>query len=211
MRAGWVCVLTLLGGGVARALDVPTRMELREVRYDVRAVDLPSGMRIVVEKDSTRPLIAVVSVVDVGGSDDPPGKEGLAHLVEHLAFRSLQDQKHSYSDLLELSGAARWNASTSWNLTTYHQVGSKDALSALLALESARIARPLAGITPEVFDAERQVVKNELFERDEQGLVTAISGRMAGASSHLVIRTPVRWVGPRRQSPLSRSRTHRRS
>jgi len=181
MRTGWVCVLALLGVGSARALDVPTRMELREVRYDVRAVDLPSGMRVVVEKDSTRPLVAVVSVVDVGGSDDPPGKEGLAHLVEHLTFRSLQDQKHSYSDLLELSGAARWNASTSWNLTTYHQVGSRDALSALLALEAARVARPLAGVTPEVFEAERQVVKNELFERDEQGLVTAIAGRMAGA------------------------------
>ena len=170
MRAGWLCVLTLLGGGVARALDVPTRMELREVRYDVRAVDLPSGMRVVVEKDSTRPLVAVVSVVDVGGSDDPPGKEGLAHLVEHLAFRSLQDQKHPFSDLLELSGAARWNASTSWNLTTYHQVGSKDALSALLALESARIARPLAGITPEVFEAERQVVKNELLRARRAGI-----------------------------------------
>jgi zinc protease len=174
-------MLALLGGSVARAIDVPTRMELRDVSYDVRSVDLPSGMRVVVEKDATRPLVAVVSVIDVGGSDDPPGKEGLAHLIEHLTFRSLQDQKHSYSDLLELSGAARWNASTSWNLTTYHQVGSKDALTALLSLEAVRMARPLAGITPEVFEAERQVVKNELFERDEQGLVTAIAGRMAGA------------------------------
>jgi zinc protease len=65
-------------------------MDLREVRYDVRTVDLPSGMRVVVEKGSTRPLVAVVNVVDVGGTDDPPGKEGLAHLVEHLAFRSVQ-------------------------------------------------------------------------------------------------------------------------
>jgi len=104
MRAGWLWVLVLLGGGAAWAVDVPTRMELREVRYDVRAVDLPSGMRVIVEKDSTRPLVAVVSVIDAGGSDDPPGKEGLAHLIEHLTFRSLQDQKHSYSDLLELSG-----------------------------------------------------------------------------------------------------------
>jgi hypothetical protein len=86
MRSGWLCVLTLLGGGVARALDVPTRMELRDVRYDVRSVDLPSGMRVIVEKDSTRPLVAVVSVVDVGGAEDPPGKEGLAQVSSTSPF-----------------------------------------------------------------------------------------------------------------------------
>jgi len=144
-------------------------------------VDLPSGMRVVVEKDATRPLVAVVSVVDVGGTDDPPGKEGLAHLVEHLAFRSIQDQKHPLSDLLEIAGAARWNATTTWDHTTYYEVGSKDSLDSLLALETARMARPLEGITPEVLEAERQIVKNELLQRDEQGFVTAISNRMSAA------------------------------
>src|SRR4029453_18060268 len=181
MRTGWLLGLSLVLGGTARGFDVPTRLDLREVRYDVRTVDLPSGMRVIVEKDASRPLGAVASVVDVGGSDDPPGKEGLAHLVEHLAFRSLQDQKRPFTDLLEIAGAARWNASTSWDLTTYYEVGSKGALDGLLALEIARIARPLEGVTPEVFEAERQIVKNELLQRDEQGFDTAIFRRMSAA------------------------------
>ncbi|HTS82313.1 MAG TPA: insulinase family protein [Myxococcaceae bacterium] len=181
MRTGWLLVPVLALGGASRGFDVPTRMELRDVPFDVRTVDLPSGMRVVVEKDSSRPLVAVVSVVDVGGANDPQGKEGLAHLVEHLAFRSLQDQKHTFSDLLEVAGAATWNATTSWDLTTYYEVGSKGALESLLALEAARIARPLEGITPAVFETEKQVVKNELLQRDEQGYDTAIFSRMSGA------------------------------
>jgi zinc protease len=168
-------------GSATRAEDVPTRLVIRNVQWDVRTVDLPSGMRVVVEKDDSRPLVAVVSVVDVGGADDPPGKEGLAHLVEHLAFRSVQDGKHPYNDLLEISGAARWNASTSWDLTTYYEVGSKQTLDSLLSLEAARIARPLEGVTPEVFEAERKVVKNELLQRDEQGVYTAVFSRLSGA------------------------------
>ena len=181
MQTRWLVVALLALGGRAWAFDVPTRMMFRDVQYDVRSVDLPSGMRVVVEKDPTRPLVAVVGVVDVGGADDPPGKEGLAHLVEHLTFRSIQDQKHAFNDLLEVAGAARWNASTSWDLTTYYEVGSKESLDALVALEVARLARPLQGVTPEVFEAERQVVKNELLQRDEQGFVTAVWTRMAAA------------------------------
>ena len=181
METRWLAVAVLAVAGRAWAFDVPTRMTFRDVQYDVRSVDLPSGMRVVVEKDPSRPLVAVVGVVDVGGSDDPPGKEGLAHLVEHLTFRSLQDQKHPYNDLLDVAGAARWNASTTWDLTTYYEVASKDAVDSLVALEVARLARPLLGVTPEVFEAERKIVKNELLERDEQGFVTAVSTRMTAA------------------------------
>jgi len=78
MRTGWLLVPVLALGGAARGFDVPTRMELRDVPFDVRTVDLPSGMRVVVEKDSSRPLVAVASVVDVGGANDPQGKEGLS-------------------------------------------------------------------------------------------------------------------------------------
>ncbi len=71
MRAAWVLIVFALGSA-ARAEDVPTRLVIRNVQWDVRTVDLPSGMRVVVEKDDSRPLVAVVSVVDVGGADDPP-------------------------------------------------------------------------------------------------------------------------------------------
>jgi zinc protease len=176
---GWWLVAML--GGAASAQDLPTKMEVRDVAYQVRTLDLPSGMRIVLEQDRSRPLVAVVSVVDVGGAQDPPGKEGLAHVVEHLAFRSVQDKRYPLSDLLEVAGAGRWNASTSWDQTLYYEVGGKESLSELVALEGARLLQPLLGLTKEVFDTELQVVRNELLERDEQGIFTAVSTKLNGA------------------------------
>ncbi|MGO8968332.1 MAG: M16 family metallopeptidase [Myxococcaceae bacterium] len=139
----------------------------------MRTLDLPSGMRIVLEVDHTRPLVGIASVVDCGAAQDPIGHEGLAHLVEHLTFRAQQQGKLQLSNLLEFQGAGDWNGFTEHDLTTYYEVGAREALSSLLHLEGARLSEPLAGIEENVFEAEREVVRNELLQRDENGLVTA--------------------------------------
>ncbi|HET9155852.1 MAG TPA: insulinase family protein, partial [Myxococcaceae bacterium] len=83
-------------------------------------MDLPSGTRFVLEQDRSRPLAMVAAVVDVGAADDPPGQEGLAHLVEHLAFRARTDGKHPHTELLELLGAGAWNGFTTHDVTVYY-------------------------------------------------------------------------------------------
>src|SRR5215213_4372881 len=57
-------------------------------RYDVRQTLLASGLRVGVERAPTRGMVGVVLVVGAGSVDDPRGKEGLAHLVEHLTFHA---------------------------------------------------------------------------------------------------------------------------
>jgi len=98
---------------------------LRAVVFNVGKVDLPSGMRIFLEEDRSQPLVAVVAVVDVGSAQDPPGKEGLAHLVEHLTFRARPDGKVQRSNLLDFAGVGRWNAFTTQDLTTYVSIGPR--------------------------------------------------------------------------------------
>src|SRR5215831_15020367 len=109
----------LLMAGVARAGGLPTHMEMRDLALPVRVLATPSGLRVIAEQDRSAPRAVVVVVVDTGAADDPPGQEGLAHLVEHLAFRARLDGKHPYTDLLDLAGAGTWNASTTHDLTTY--------------------------------------------------------------------------------------------
>jgi zinc protease len=139
----------------------------------VRTLDLPSGMRIVLEVDHSQPVVGIASVVDCGSVQDPVGQEGLAHLIEHLTFRAKPDGKLQLSTSFDFAGAGTCNASTDYDLTTYFEIGPRESLSALLQLEGTRLARPLAGIDQEVFDAEREVVRNELLQLDDNGQVSA--------------------------------------
>lgn len=105
----------------------------------------------------------------VGAGDDPVGKEGLAHLVEHLLF-----------DVEYVAGGARtsigaelgrvalsWNAATAKDHTTYQTFLAPGSLTDVLGVEVNRIAIGCAGLTPQIFAREREVVLNEL--RQNQG------------------------------------------
>lgn len=159
----------------------PDGVVIRDVAFKMGDLELPSGMRIVIEEDRSQPLVAVVAVVDVGSAQDPVGKEGLAHLVEHLTFRAKPDGKLMRSSLLDFAGASSWNAFTDHDLTTYVMVGPSEALPQLLALEGRRLLSPLAGLDARAFEVELGVVKNELNQRDEQGQATAVQSKLYGA------------------------------
>ena len=80
------------------ALPPPPRLQLRPPPLVARPrfehapwIDgevLPSGLLLLVESDMNATSAGVVAVVQGGSSEDPPGAEGLAHLVEHLTFRA---------------------------------------------------------------------------------------------------------------------------
>src|SRR5450631_1840027 len=130
----------------------PDGVVMRDVAVKMGDLELPSGMRIIIEEDRSQPLVAVVAVVDVGSAQDPVGKEGLAHLVEHLTFRAKPDGKLMRSSLLDFAGASSWNAFTDHDLTTYVMVGPSEALPQLLALEGRRLLSPLAGLDARAFE-----------------------------------------------------------
>ncbi|MGO9831599.1 MAG: M16 family metallopeptidase [Myxococcaceae bacterium] len=168
----------LLGTGGAAAL--PAGVALRNISFQMKSLELPSGMRIVIEEDHSQPLVVIVSVVDVGSAQDPEGKEGLAHLVEHLTFRAKPDGRLQRSTLLDFAAAGYWNAFTGHDLTTYETIGPREALAQLLALEGKRLLSPLQGLDARAFEVERAVVKNEITQRDEAGEVSAIQAQLYG-------------------------------
>lgn len=172
------CIGLWVGLIAGSAYAQPLRFEMPEMQYEVRTADLASGLRVVLQQDRSKPLVAVAVVVDVGSAADPIGQEGLAHLVAHLAFRARPDGKRSHTDLLEISGAGAWNEFTEHDLTTYYALASAEALPELLALEMSCVLDPLKGVDPGVFEAEREVVRNELRERDELGLVGGVSTQL---------------------------------
>lgn len=143
--------------------------ELNLPKYDIpiQMFTFPSGLRIVFQEDHTRPLVSITNVIDVGASDEPPGLEGMAHLIEHLNFRAIHKGLPKNWDVVkELAGDV--NAFTGLDNTTYITVAPMDAMVPLLRLESLRLQDAVEGVTEEVLNVEREVVRNELRMGVEQ-------------------------------------------
>ena len=118
-----------------------------------------------------------------GSLEDPPGKEGLAHLVEHLMFsRSLK-----FGDRLITVGtrldeiAITGNAFTRRDHTHYWSVVPPRHLEELFAIETVRMAGGCSAIEPEVFEREREVVRNEIRQRSAGDLGKIRPKLLAGA------------------------------
>jgi zinc protease len=134
---------------------------------------LKSGLRVIVKEDHSAPQVTIAAVYGVGATSDPKGIEGMAHFVEHLAFRSRPGGGPQYWDVLKRMGA-NFNASTSWDFTSYYTIAHKSNLAQMMQLEAWRLARTVEGVSPEQFKTEREVVRNELRQRWE----TTIGNKM---------------------------------
>lgn len=163
-RALPIAVLTSLAAGCA-AVGLPDKPVPRDFELSPYEIPLKSGLRVVVLPDHSTPLVTVVSAYGVGGTSDPKGVEGLAHFIEHLAFRTRPGNVQVWDHLKRLG--ADFNAFTSQDMTVYFETAHKDVLNEMLQIEAWRLSRTLDGVTPEVFTTEREVVRNELRQRGE--------------------------------------------
>jgi predicted Zn-dependent peptidase len=48
---------------------------------------LENGMKFIILENHQTPIVSFVTYADVGGVDEPDGKTGVAHFLEHLAFK----------------------------------------------------------------------------------------------------------------------------
>ncbi|MEC4983407.1 MAG: pitrilysin family protein [Oscillatoria sp. PMC 1068.18] len=60
---------------------------LDRVSSRVTEYKLDNGMKFIILKQETSPTISFVTYADVGGANEPDGKTGVAHFLEHLAFK----------------------------------------------------------------------------------------------------------------------------
>jgi len=133
--------------------------------------NFPSGLRVVFQEDHTQPVVSITAVNDRGSTADPPGKEGIAHVVEHLWFRSHQADTQGKPlpkiwDLLEEMGGVI-NAFTADDLTCYMTVAPATQLTTLMAFEGMRMRGAVTGVAADVLTVEREVIRNELRFRYE--------------------------------------------
>ncbi|WP_354066397.1 pitrilysin family protein [Devosia sp. 2618] len=144
-----------------------------ETGPDIANFTLENGLEVVVIPDHRAPIVTHMVWYKVGSADEPPGKSGIAHFLEHLMFKGTE--RHPAGEMeraiAEIGGEG--NAFTTNDVTAYFQTVSPDALPAMMDFEADRM-RGLV-LSEEVIGAERDVVLEERRMRVEgspQALLT---------------------------------------
>ncbi len=170
-----LCLLAL-APTAAQAANVPKAVyQLKLDEYNINTVDytFPSGLRILFQEDHTQPIVSVTNWFDRGSTydgtnADGESTEGIAHAVEHLAFRAKHGDLPKNWDVINQLGGIL-NASTSREWTNYMTVAPVDAAVPLLRIEALRMEDGVAGVTEADVEAEKAIVRNELRMGYESG------------------------------------------
>ena len=140
---------------------------------------LSNGMEIVVIPDRRLPIVTHMVFYRAGAADDPAGKSGLAHLLEHLMFKATRTlASGEFSRIITMIGG-RDNAYTTHDTTHYFQRVAKEHLPRVMALEADRMVN-LALDAKEVL-IERDVVREERRSTIEANPLVLLAEQMAAA------------------------------
>ena len=124
---------------------------------------LNNGMQVVVIENHKAPIVKHMVFYKVGAVDEPRGKGGIAHLLEHLMFRGTKKVKgQEFNRIMEQNGAES-NAFTSQDVTAYHQFLDISLLELAMFLEADRMKN--LKISDNDFETERDIVFQERKQR----------------------------------------------
>ncbi len=127
--------------------------------FGVSEFRLDNGMQVLVIPNHKAPVVKHMVWYKAGSVDEPHGRSGTAHLLEHLMFRGTRNIKDGqFNDIVSRNGGES-NAFTSLDYTAYHQFLDISRLELAMYLEADRMQN--LKITPESFAKERDIVYQE--------------------------------------------------
>ena len=147
-RIACLLFIAALGVGPARAQQ-----------FGAESFSLANGLQVVVLPNHRVPAVTQMVWYKIGAADDPRGKSGSAHFLEHLMFKGTRTHPPGeFSALISKSGG-RNNAFTSEDVTVFHETVAKDRLELVMQLEADR----MTGLTLDdaVVLPEREVILEE--------------------------------------------------
>ncbi len=124
---------------------------------------LPNGLKVILHKDNTAPVVAVTALYHVGSKNEDTGRTGFAHFFEHLLFEGSENIKRGQFDKYVTNAGGVLNANTSQDRTFYYELLPSNQLKLGLWLESERMMH--AKIEDIGVNTQREVVKEEKRQR----------------------------------------------
>ena len=132
-----------------------------KLKRNVQTDTLVNGLTIITEEIPYAASIAINVGVRCGSRHEPPGLEGIAHLIEHMLFKGTESipDPSKISETIEINGGSL-NAVTDYETTAYwcRTLAEKTQESIQLLLQL--ITEPL--LRPADIELERQVIIEEI-------------------------------------------------
>lgn len=138
----------------------------------VQEFSLPNGLKVFIIEDHKAPLATFQIWYRVGSVDEPAGKTGISHLLEHMMFKGTP--KHGskvFSNMVQRNGGSD-NAYTTKDYTMYFQTIAADRIDISITLEADRMKNLL--LDPKETVSERAVVMEERrmrYDNEPQNLL----------------------------------------
>ena len=122
---------------------------------------LDNGLHVVLAPNENAHKVMINTVYFTGALNDPKGKGGLAHLLEHLAFKGTQDVTESEFQRRLDQYTLMHNAMTNYDATQYMNVMRPDqhAIDEIIYLEAQRMNKLV--IQDKFVPSEIEIVRRE--------------------------------------------------
>ena len=142
--------------GAVLTLPAYARLDL----HNARVLELDNGLTVIVLEDRNFPVASVQMLYRVGGRKEGPGITGIAHFVEHMAFRATENFPGTEVVQSIYARGGEWHGYTWTDNTTYFATVPRDDVDLLLRIEADRMGR--LRMSPEVLEQERRIVMTEM-------------------------------------------------
>ena len=156
-------------------------------RFNAESFTLGNGLQVIVLPNHRVPAVTQMVWYKTGAADDPRGKSGIAHFLEHLMFKGTRANPGAAFSALIAQNGGRDNAFTTEDYTVFHETVAKDRLDLAMPLEADRMTGLVlddAAVLP-----ERDVILEERrmrIDNDPSALLReqVIAGLYLNASYH---------------------------
>jgi predicted Zn-dependent peptidase len=175
----------------------------------VRRTTLPNGLRVLVRRDDSAPVVAIVTYVSAGYFDETDDVVGIAHVLEHMYFKGTPTRGVGEIARQTKAVGGYLNAATIYDHTSYYTVLPSSSFVAGLdvqfdayansLIDQAELARELEVI----IQSARRTTPARWPRRRCSSCCTTVIAFAGGAS--VASRACARWIATRCSASIATS------
>ncbi|MFO7322184.1 MAG: pitrilysin family protein [Chloroflexota bacterium] len=120
---------------------------------------LANGLTVLLKEVHTAPVVSWWVLYRVGSRNEPTGKTGISHWVEHMLFKGTEQFPAGTLDRMIDRIGGVWNAQTFIDYTAYYETLPAEHIDLALRIEADRMVN--AQFDPEDVESERTVIISE--------------------------------------------------